>query len=274
MDNYRKENIKKLNIARKISALNSYVSSTGKMCTISKTPTVTVIDYFNDIHLEKIGTKTVKNIVLEQTDSFTYVSSHFSEFTSKPLVLDFANPCVPGGGVRKGCRAQEEDLCRRSNLLMALESEEADPYYSENKYTVRLCETSLKCILVKDVTIFADSDGNLIDPIVVDVLVAAAPYKLSETEIEDFELGLDFIDDMEFVVDMILDVAESYCYKDIILGAFGCGAFHNKPSNVARIFRDHLNSGRYSFTNVAFPILVKLQNRDQKNWDHFSEVLS
>lgn len=45
------------------------------------------------------------------------------------LVLNFANPVRPGGGVRYGARAQEEDLCRKSTLLASLESEEAAPFY-------------------------------------------------------------------------------------------------------------------------------------------------
>ena len=47
----------------------------------------------------------------------------------KILVLNLANPVHPGGGVRKGSRAQEEDLCRKSSLLLSLESVNALPYY-------------------------------------------------------------------------------------------------------------------------------------------------
>ena len=36
------------------------------------------------------------------------------------LVLNFANPVNIGGGVYKGARAQEEDLCRRSSLLRSM----------------------------------------------------------------------------------------------------------------------------------------------------------
>ncbi len=44
------------------------------------------------------------------------------------LVLNFANPVNPGGGVRRGARAQEEDLCRKSSLLLALEDASAKEY--------------------------------------------------------------------------------------------------------------------------------------------------
>lgn len=59
--------------------------------------------------------------------------SIFRSNKSNPLVLNFANPVNPGGGVRRGAKAQEEDLCRKSSLLFSLESHKAQSYYKYNR---------------------------------------------------------------------------------------------------------------------------------------------
>ena len=75
----------------------------------------------------------------ENIDSFTLARKQYeSEFLfrgdgkKEVLVLNFANPVNPGGGVRNGAKAQEEDLCRKSSLLLSLESEKAEAYYNYN----------------------------------------------------------------------------------------------------------------------------------------------
>ena len=45
----------------------------------------------------------------------------------KPLVLNMASNFVPGGGVRKGSRAQEECLFRRSNYFLSLDTNKLPP---------------------------------------------------------------------------------------------------------------------------------------------------
>ena len=77
------------------------------------------------------------------------------------LVLNLANPFEPGGGVRRGARAQEEDLCLNSSLLLSLESEAAHRYYA---YHRGLCSpfSSDAMILTPKVQIIRDVDGSLL----------------------------------------------------------------------------------------------------------------
>ena len=77
-------------------------------------------------------------------DSYSLAIKRYSDCSymfskkSKPiLVLNLANPVNPGGGVRRGSKAQEEDLCRKSSLLLSLESSAASVYYKYNKFLLK-----------------------------------------------------------------------------------------------------------------------------------------
>ena len=61
----------------------------------------------------------------ENIDSYALARKRVAEGAAKVLVLNLASPVHPGGGVRRGARAQEEDLCRKSSLLLSLESKTA-----------------------------------------------------------------------------------------------------------------------------------------------------
>ena len=59
----------------------------------------------------------------ENMDSFSLARKRIgqllnSEKNERILVLNLTNPVNPGGGVRRGAKAQEEDLCRKSSLLV------------------------------------------------------------------------------------------------------------------------------------------------------------
>lgn len=77
----------------------------------------------------------------ENADSYSLARKRVEQFSydlkrkgAKPiLVLNLANPVNPGGGVRRGAKAQEEDLCRKSSLLLSLEGVKAKPYYDYNR---------------------------------------------------------------------------------------------------------------------------------------------
>ena len=77
----------------------------------------------------------------ENADSFSLARKRHKQFSrdlnregEKPvLILNLANPVNPGGGVRRGAKAQEEDLCRKSSLLLSLEGRDASGYYNYSR---------------------------------------------------------------------------------------------------------------------------------------------
>lgn len=149
------------------------------------------------------------------------------------LALNFANPYNPGGGVRCGARAQEEDLCRRSSLLLSLESEEAKPYYQYNRsQNTRLGSDAM--ILTPDVEIIKDQNGEpLEESVVVSVPTCAAPivkWSLDDLDFETYERIF------YNRICAILACAAHWGYDTLVLGAFGCGAFGNDARLVSDLF--------------------------------------
>ena len=119
----------------------------------------------------------------ENADSYTLarkraeqLSDQLRQKGAKPiLVLNLANPVNPGGGVRRGARAQEEDLCRKSSLLVSLESKRAKAYYEYN----RALETYMgsdAVMIHPQVEIIKDENGEVLpETVIVAVMTCAAP---------------------------------------------------------------------------------------------------
>ena len=106
------------------------------------------------------------------------------------LVLNLANPVHPGGGVRNGARAQEEDLCRKSTLLISLEDKSAQQYYKYNN-SLHTYMGSDAIIITPKVEILRDENGDwLEDSVVVSVMTCAAPmitYGLESMSQKEYE---------------------------------------------------------------------------------------
>ncbi len=153
--------------------------------------------------------------------------------TKPVLVLNFANPVNIGGGVYHGARAQEEDLCRRSSLLVSLEGEHAFQYYRYNR-GLKTYLGSDAMIFSPQVEVFRDEHGELMDDTaVVAVLTCAAPMIIHGTEgMSDAEYQAMFY---RRIFGM-LKCAANFGYKYLVLGAWGCGAFGNDAAVVSDLF--------------------------------------
>ncbi len=183
------------------------------------------------------------------------------------LVLNFMSGWNPGGGVQKGARAQEEDLCRRSSLYLSLTSEEGMQLYEHNRKFAPGASTNFMLLSPK-VEIIKTSDGEYIEPsMTCAVLSAAAPRLIGEYgfNVDDDELE----QLLQSRIRGILQVAAKYGYRRLILGAWGCGAYRNDPEQISRIFRDQLSKMTGYFDDVEFAIYGK-----SYNYECFKAVLS
>ena len=220
----------------------------------------------------------------ENADSFTLARKRAGQLSydlnrkeSKPiLVLNLANPVNPGGGVRRGAQAQEEDLCRKSSLLMSLEGEMAKAYYDYNR-SLDTYMGSHALIIHPQVEIIKDENGDLLpETAIVAVMTCAAPMLrrgmagLTQKEYE--ALVYDRITGM-------LKVAAYLGYRHLILGAFGCGAFGNDARVVSDLFYRALKAFNFDgmresdmFRRIDFAVLSR--SADQYNFKEFSRNFS
>jgi uncharacterized protein (TIGR02452 family) len=163
----------------------------------------------------------------------------------RPLALNFANGVQPGGGFLSGALAQEEAICRSSGLYLTLEH---DPMYYAHRQRPEPDSTDW-AILSFDVPIFRSDIGELLEaPWALSFLTCAAPYAPAIGQPRSGDL-------LQKRIIRVLEIASAYGFRDLILGAWGCGAFGNDPHRTASDFRDAL-LGRFfgDFDRVKFAI--------------------
>ena len=69
----------------------------------------------------------------------------------------------------------------------------------------------------------------------------------------------------------ILDVALAEKNQVVILGAFGCGAFRNKPEIVAKAYKNLIEKYKFAFETIEFAVYCS--PRDDSNYRNFKKIL-
>ena len=210
-------------------------------------------------------------------DTTFHCAGGYVNGVARVAVLNFANAYSPGGGVTNGAMAQEECLCRSSNLYSALTL----PYLLKNYYKWNSRNTgdmgTDAVIYSPGVTVFRSDDAIPQDLpqsawFQVDVLTCAAPY------LDPDKKRLGTMEKLEEVFlrrnRNILEVAAANDADVLVLGAFGCGAFNNPPELVAETFRKLLVEKGYGrfFKKVVFAI--KKNNQRNTNLEAFRKVFA
>ncbi len=171
----------------------------------------------------------------------------------KPYVMNFANAHNPGGGFMLGANAQEEALCRCSTLYGSISSSEASEMYRYNNTHISKVESDYM-ILSENVLVFRNSRLELLEePFTAGVITVPAPNRRGAAMFASREL---ISETMTRRIRILLLIAFEKGYRNLVLGAWGCGAFGNKPQDVAGYFRQVLTDEGcgYLFDEVRFAI--------------------
>lgn len=197
----------------------------------------------------------------------------------RTAVLNFASATTPGGGVTKGSSAQEESLCRCSTLYPTLTNERCwKEFYLPHRENLNPLHND-DIIWIPDVVVFKDDDCNKLDRNEwkeISVITCAAP-NLREKNVDIFNVDEPLkkpITDKELFdihykrAMKIFAVAAKKQIENLVIGAFGCGAFKNDPCVVAKAWKKAIEDFNY-------PMIFEFAIYDSKysnNYEVFKKV--
>jgi len=166
-----------------------------------------------------------------------------------PAVLNFAAATHPGGGFLNGARAQEEYLARSSGLYACLRN---NPMYNFHRARYDPLYTDY-VIYSPDVPVFRSDDGDLLEePYNVAVITSPA---VNANHVPP-ERRPQIIPAMWSRILKVLSVGRLHGHDSMVLGAWGCGAFGNDPTEMANLFYRALNENfTGAYTRVVFAIV-------------------
>ena len=123
-------------------------------------------------------------------------------------------------------------------------------------------------IFSPEVEIFRDEHGGLMDEtVIVAVLTCAAPM---------ISYGLEGMSEMEYQgmfynrIVGVLKCAAYFGYEDLVLGAWGCGAFGNDAAVVSDLFYKALTEQIHNvgqITDLFHNVIFAVRSRDEESYN-------
>ena len=190
------------------------------------------------------------------------------ETSGRTAALNFASPKHPGGGVANGASAQEEAICRITNLYPCLCAMRDKNIFYDTKQKSPYTD---KVLYSRDITVIkSDEDEPVLlaenERIKIDIVTCAAPnqsgQKIPENELYKI---------IEKRIMGVLDACIENGAVNIVLGAWGCGAFRNPPQVVINAMMSAIaHNYNFAFDNIVFAVFAR--KHEQINYEVFEET--
>ena len=239
--------------------LTDYVEDTHELITSG---TYVYDEPISDFHIMPHRKMPNKDMIVGVVSGGTVEIGHTLIHPDKrTAILNFADALKPGGLLLVGATTQEENICRCSNLYASLTSEDAKKYYNDNRAYKSFVYTD-DVIYSRDVAFFKDDkEYEDVDKYYMDVITCPAPSVHLDDSIEESVIYNR--------VEKIIKVAALNKVDNLVLGAWGCGAFSQNPEVVSKAFAEAVK--KYpAFDCVIYAVRVTTENpMDDANYRAF-----
>lgn len=226
-------------------------------------------DKFNLEDIEPVSEINPKRVTVINSDTVSTLLLYRKLFpTDRICILNMASYKRPGGGVSNGAQAQEECLFRCSNLTDVISSEFYPIQEGEFIYST-------------DVTFIKDANYADITPVLTDVITMPAinlnkqgyydPIKKEHVNVVD-EPPKGYEKYTKAKIKAIFNTALHYEVDCLILGAWGCGVFKNKPEDISRMFKEVILE--YGFQDKLKSIIFPVINDRNSRGDNYQIFLN
>ena len=256
-----------------------YVASTGKMVDLPPVEEVMAdASMYNEpFHVLIDPIEPVTTEVRVDNIDCVLAAKRLIDKGYNPAMLNLADLYTPGGLVEFGSGAQEENLCRRSDLILSLyqfSSARVRQYPGlglvsrEEQYPM---DERYGGIYSGTVTFFRgpESEGSRLEekPYNIPVISVAA---LSGPRIGSD--GLMYPEETEVTLEKmrtIFRIGMGNFHDSLVLSAMGCGAFKNPPAHIAKLFHQVIEEPEFKnkFRLIDFAILDGYQTGMSHNPD-------
>lgn len=182
-----------------------------------------------------------------------------------PAMLNLADLFTPGGLVEYGSGAQEENLCRRSNLILSLyqfsgsrirQYPDLGLVSNDDQYSM---DERYGGIYSGIVTFFRgpESTGSQLEEVPYNIPVISVAALCGPRIGND---GMMLQPEADITLDKIrtiFRIGKANFHDSLVLSALGCGAFANPPAHIAKLFHQVIEEDEFKnvFKLIDFAIL-------------------
>ena len=221
--------------------------------------------YREPVHVLIDPVAPIETEVRVENDDCVLVAKRLIDEGYNPAMLNLADLYTPGGLVEYGSGAQEENLCRRSDLILSLyqfspsrirQYPDLGLVQNEDQYPM---DERYGGIYSGIVTFFRgpESEGSLLEDVAYNIPI------ISVAALSGPRIGTDgmmFPEETDITLDKmrtILRIGKANFHDSLVLSAMGCGAFANPPAHIAKLFHQVIEEDEFknAFRLIDFAIL-------------------